>query len=157
MQNIHRILIAIDNEPTADAVASAALQLVEQLHTKVALISVVQLPAMVSSSYDGMGLGMNMTDNVEAEIAIEDSWQTDYEHIHKRILENVFFNHQVETFIVRGVPSDEILIAAEKWRADLIIVGTHGRVGLDHLLIGSIAEKVIRHSTLPVFVVPTKK
>ncbi|WP_081196028.1 universal stress protein [Niastella koreensis] len=48
-----------------------------------------------------------------------------------------------------------MLKSAEEWEADIIVLGTHGRTGMSHLLTGSVAEKVIRHSTKPL-IIPTK-
>lgn len=52
-----------------------------------------------------------------------------------------------------GVPDVEIVHAAKDLGADLIVVGTHGRTGLPHMLIGSVAERVVRHSPVPVLTV----
>jgi nucleotide-binding universal stress UspA family protein len=49
--------------------------------------------------------------------------------------------------------SDEIVTAAKDWRADLIVLGTHGRRGLKRLVMGSDAELVLRHSPVPVLMV----
>lgn len=57
-------------------------------------------------------------------------------------------------WIVReGVPVDEILAAAREQAADAIIMGTHGRTGIRHALVGSVAERVVRTSTVPVLTV----
>jgi nucleotide-binding universal stress UspA family protein len=50
-------------------------------------------------------------------------------------------------------PFAEIVQAAKALNVDLIVIGTHGRTGLDHLLIGSTAERVVRHAHCPVLVV----
>ena len=55
--------------------------------------------------------------------------------------------------IVWGNPTNEILRYAEKGDYDLIVMATHGRTGINRLLLGSVAEQVIRHSVCPVFVV----
>ncbi|MBI4392701.1 MAG: universal stress protein [Euryarchaeota archaeon] len=60
----------------------------------------------------------------------------------------------IRTEIVSGHPADEIVKAAS--RHDLIVMGTLGRTGLDHLLMGSVAEKVMRHAPCPVMVVRLK-
>jgi nucleotide-binding universal stress UspA family protein len=57
---------------------------------------------------------------------------------------------RVVRHIGRGRPAAEILRIAEKLGADMIVMGTHGRSGLAHLLIGSVAEKVVRHAHCPV-------
>jgi universal stress protein A len=56
-----------------------------------------------------------------------------------------------------GVPFEEIVKVADEERADLIVMGTHGRTGLDHFLLGSVAERVIRLAPCPVLTVRQKK
>ncbi|MDK2848172.1 MAG: hypothetical protein PWP34_1525 [Desulfuromonadales bacterium] len=58
-----------------------------------------------------------------------------------------------QTFIVPGIPYDEIIKKSMDLPADLIIMGTQGRSGLDHVLFGSTAEKVVRKSPVPVMTV----
>jgi len=60
---------------------------------------------------------------------------------------------EVETLVVEGIPAKEILDVAEERKIDIIVMGTLGRTGLERLLLGSVAEKVIRHAPCPVFVV----
>ena len=61
---------------------------------------------------------------------------------------------RVRGFVRYGAPTPTILELAESSGHDLIVMGTHGRTGVSHLLMGSVAEKVIRHATCPVLVVP---
>ena len=65
------------------------------------------------------------------------------------------FNDKIEfeTETVIGSPFREILKAAEQRSADLIIMGTHGRTGIEHVIVGSTAERVVRRSTIPVLTV----
>jgi nucleotide-binding universal stress UspA family protein len=53
-----------------------------------------------------------------------------------------------------GTPAVVIASAAKKLKADLIVMSTHGRTGLSHLLLGSVAEKVVRTAPCPVLTVP---
>lgn len=53
-----------------------------------------------------------------------------------------------------GYPAREILAVADEMEADLVVIGTHGRGGVEHLLLGSVAEKVVRKARCPVMVVP---
>ena len=59
----------------------------------------------------------------------------------------------VETSVVDGSPSREIITHAERTGCDLVVMGTHGRGGIDRLLLGSVAEKVVRGSSIPVLTV----
>ena len=60
---------------------------------------------------------------------------------------------RVESIVVPGIPYDEILKKADEESVDLIVMGTHGRTGLDHVLFGSTAEKVVRKSSVPVMTI----
>jgi universal stress protein A len=55
--------------------------------------------------------------------------------------------------VTMGTAWNRIIGAAKSWSADLIVIGTHGRTGLKHALMGSTAERVARHATCPVLVV----
>jgi len=57
---------------------------------------------------------------------------------------------------IGGRVADEIVWQAKRWRADLIVIGTHGRRGLQRALMGSDAELVARHSPVPVLLVPAR-
>ena len=59
----------------------------------------------------------------------------------------------VDKAVVRGVPFVEIIRTAKEKNADMIVIGTHGRTGIDHMLFGSTAEKVVRKSPCPVLTV----
>lgn len=59
----------------------------------------------------------------------------------------------VETQVIGGPPGPGIVQSAQGWNADLIVMGTHGRTGLARLLMGSVAEHVVRHATCPVLTI----
>lgn len=59
----------------------------------------------------------------------------------------------LETRLVRGEPVEEICALAEREPAELIVVGSHGRTGLAHVVLGSVAERVVRYAPCPVLVV----
>ncbi|MFB6110320.1 MAG: universal stress protein [Halodesulfurarchaeum sp.] len=60
----------------------------------------------------------------------------------------------VEEGLILGRPTETILEYADEHAVDLIVMGTHGRTGLSHYLMGSVAEKVVRHASCPVQAVP---
>jgi nucleotide-binding universal stress UspA family protein len=64
---------------------------------------------------------------------------------------SVLVEHRLE----EGDPATVILQSAESSKADLIVVGTHGRTGLNRILMGSVAEEIVRHATCPVISVKT--
>jgi len=93
----------------------------------------------------------------------------DLEKIHKVIEEDIANNYK-ERYVKKiengvtfeivtrsGREDEEILEFAKKENVDIIVLGTHGRTGIEHVFFGSVAEKVLRHSPFPVFVIPCKK
>ncbi len=64
---------------------------------------------------------------------------------------------KVRTVTKSGREDEEILKFARNENIDIIVIGTHGRTGLEHVFVGSVAEKIIRRSPIPVFIIPCKK
>src|SRR6266545_1309495 len=60
---------------------------------------------------------------------------------------------RAQVVFAEGLPADQILRAARRARADLIVMGTHGRTGLSRAFMGSVAERVVRESRYPVLTV----
>lgn len=138
-----KILIALDDGPPSEKVASIGFQLGQQLSAEIALVSVVDTTAL-------------MTDGDVTPRELADIIKNDFKKSQQMLIDKVFKDYKVWTFVEEGKPYEPILKVAEEWEADLIILGTHGRTGLSHLLMGSVAEKVVRHSTKPLFIVPAK-
>lgn len=64
---------------------------------------------------------------------------------------------EVHAVVRKGKPYEEIVRYAREEGIDLTVIATHGRTGLRHIVIGSVAEKVVRHSSVPVFTVKPKE
>ena len=90
--------------------------------------------------------------NIEKDLEqeLEDNYK---EHYTKKIEDEVRF----EVVTKSGREDEEILKFAKDEKVDIIVVGTHGRTGIEHVFFGSVAEKVLRHSPFPLFVIPCRK
>jgi nucleotide-binding universal stress UspA family protein len=143
MNKMKKILFAIGEGPTSEKVASDGFEISKQLNAEIALVSIVDTSTL---STDG---GITLHDMVNII-------RSEFKKNHNLLIENIFKEYKVWTFIEEGKPFEMILKIAEEWGADLIVIGTHGRKGFSHLLMGSVAEKVIRHSNKPLFVIPTR-
>lgn len=75
------------------------------------------------------------------------------EHYAEKIENGVAF----EIVTKSGREDDEIIKFAKQEKTDLIVMGSHRRAGIQHVLFGSVAEKVLRNSPVPVFVIPDRK
>ena len=93
-------------------------------------------------------------DLMKVRKAIEGDIANNYkEHYEKQIENGIPYE-----FVTRsGRENEEILTFAKENHVDIIIMGTHGRTGIEHVFFGSVAEKVLRHSPFPVFIIPDKK
>ena len=92
---------------------------------------------------------------VSAQIAFERARQEgrrDLENIAKKHLEGVKY----ETMLRVGNAANEIVAVVSETGADLVVMATHGRTGMSHMLMGSVAEKVVRRAPCPVLTVRTK-
>jgi len=83
---------------------------------------------------------------------VKDDMKVDAEKLLDEITAKAGINGMTERVLVWGEPANVITEAAENENFDLIVMATHGRTGLTRLFLGSVAEKVIRHSPCPVLV-----
>ena len=143
METIKKIVIAVDNDPTSERIALSGFQLGLQLNAEIALLSVVDLTMLITEGA--------VTPKEFADITIND-----YKKNQQMLIDTVFKEHKIWTFVEEGTPSEVILNVAKEWDADIIVLGTHGRTGFSHLIMGSVAEKIVRHSEIPVFIIPIK-
>ena len=88
------------------------------------------------------------------QTAVEEDTANNYkERYEKEIEEGIPYEFVTKT----GREDEEILTFAKQENVDIIVMGTHGRTGIEHVFFGSVSEKVLRHSPFPVFVIPCKK
>lgn len=139
-----KILIAIDSSEFSMAAAKKGLELAHQLNAKAALIYVLD-------KSKAMG-------NVDAGIFPDEALLVLKKEVEQTLdqLAAMYNGKELMKFMPEGNPTEDIIGTARTWEADLIVIGTHGRTGLKHLFMGSVAEHIIRHSKVPVMVVPLK-
>jgi nucleotide-binding universal stress UspA family protein len=139
-----KILICIDTDESAEIVLTEAKPFLTGFpQAEVHVFTVIDM-ALVAVGHD--------TD----ESVLMDTMQQQANELANtaaRILESTTFIFSSEV----GYPVDEITDKAEELNCDLIILGTHGRSGWNHLIAGSVAEKVVRLSHRNTLIIPTKK
>ena len=79
----------------------------------------------------------------------------------EKMFNDKYLNHikdktKVKIVTESGREDDKILKFAQKEKIDILVIGTHGRTGIEHVVLGSVAEKIIRRSPIPVLVIPCK-
>ena len=82
--------------------------------------------------------------------------KTDIKKSQQTLIDKIFNDYKPWTFIEEGTTYEMILKVAAEWDADLIVLGTHSRTGLPHLLLGSVAEMMVKHSIKPLLIIPAR-
>jgi nucleotide-binding universal stress UspA family protein len=141
-----RILVPVDGSPTSNSGLDEALRLARAGGSKIRLLHIID-DTLAFNSPDGAGVNYVLDAlRGSARQALKDAG----DRVRRAKLEAE--SGLVENFT--GRVADAIVEQAKRWRADVIVMGTHGRRGFDRLLIGSNAELVVRHSHIPVLLVP---
>jgi nucleotide-binding universal stress UspA family protein len=143
MASLKRILVAIDFEPPSFAALDWAIDLASQVRVGVTVLHAWDIP--IVGITDGTFIA---TPKLAAAIttAAQKGLADAVEPRQGRDVE-------LTTLLRQGAPTEVIQQAADEVDAGLIVVGTHGRKGIAHALIGSIAERTIRTATRPVVIV----
>ena len=144
-----RILVPVDGSPTSNTGLDEALKLVRSNRARIRLLHIID-DTLAFSSPDGGGVNYVLD-------ALRKSGREALERAASRVRRAKLEPEValVENFV--GRVAEAIVDQARRWRADLIVMGTHGRRGFNRLLIGSSAELVVRSSTIPVLLVPGSK
>jgi len=154
---VKKVLIALDYNPTAQKVAETGYEFAKTLNAEITLLHVISddtdfatlgySPIMgyagfadsdIAHSYDNEGLKKAATHFLEKS---------------KHHLDDI----SIQTIVKEGDYAETILKTAKLLHSDVIVIGTHSRKWLENTIMGSVTEEVLRHSIIPLFIVPTKK
>ena len=143
----NQILIAVDLSESSELVIKKGIELAIKMEASVILSSVV--PMYVDYLQSQMSMVPSPWDEIytaQKEAAIKEL----------KLVQDKFPNITIEIYVEVGNAKDVVIEKAKKEKVDYIVVGTHGRTGFSHVVMGSTAEYIVRHSTMPVMVVPMK-
>jgi nucleotide-binding universal stress UspA family protein len=144
MRTFQKILFATDFSESSEHAFEYALTLARQFRCKLTILHVINEPVDLRGFY----VPHVSFENLEKEI--EEGAQ---QMMTKFCATHITDFTDYETSIVTGIPFEEILKRAESDQASFIVLGTQGRSGIDHLLFGSTAERVVRKALCPVVTV----
>jgi len=145
--NFKKILIAVDNSICAEKAAKTGYEMAAKFGAEVALLNIIELaPETVNPEFTLAPAMMEMYDNSE------ENSQTLLQEISNK------YGNGIPTVYLTSLDTAThgIIQQSEEWGAGLIVIGTHGRGGLYHFLMGSVAEHVARKAACPVLIVPNK-
>lgn len=151
------ILIALDYNPTAQKVAETGYEFAKEMHAEITLLHVISDPVYYSSSVYSpiMGFGGYVGIDFLQKDITDELIKSSYSFLSKTIIH--LGDKTIHTRVTVGNVADSILALSKEIHTDIIIMGSHSRKWLEAIVIGSAAEKVLRQTTIPLLIIPTKK
>lgn len=134
---IHHILTPTDFSEHAQQAVTAAFELAQTFGTRLSLLHVIEVPAYA----------------IEAALPLEELERAARHELALLLPEAETTHVGVTRLVELGVPYRRILESATAEQADMIVMATHGRTGLGHLVLGSVAERVVRLAPCPVLTI----
>jgi nucleotide-binding universal stress UspA family protein len=157
IDKIKKVLIALDYNPTAQKVAETGFSMSKAMNAEITLLHVMSDPVYYSSTgydpvmgYTGfMDIGpMQINSNDGLKKAAQQFLDKSKHHLGDKT---------IQTMVEEGDCAESILKAAKHLHVDIIVMGSHSQKWLENILMGSVTEKVLHHTSIPLFIVPTKK
>ena len=146
---IKKILVATDGSQTAKKAGRFAVDLAKSLHASVIIVSIVDERALISQAVPTEIIDMNIMQRVEAYMKVTAKRYTGQ-------VQKLCEKNQVksQSIVIVGHPTEDIVQTAHKTKADLIVLGSHGRSAIAAAVLGSVSYGIIHKDTsIPVLVV----
>jgi len=152
-----KVLIALDYDPTAQKVAEVGHSYAKSMNAEITILHVINDPVFYYSKeyspimgFSGyLEAGRYQLETVEGIMAASQYFLD----MTKRHLGD----ETIHTLVKEGDFADEILKAAKKLKIDVIVLGSHSKKWLENVIMGSVTEKVLRQTKIPLLIIPTKK
>ena len=149
MNSIRRILYATDYSKASARAGDKAVELAKQNDAELLVVHVI-VPVHAYATEDDFG-------GAELYMRLEESAKKDAESSMKRLMAKLEkAKVKAKSLLLRGTAHEQIVKAAKSKKADMIVIGTHGRTGLSKLFLGSVAGRVVSAAPCPVLTVRGK-
>lgn len=152
-----KVLIAMDYDPTAQKIAEQGFKLAKAMGAEVVLLHVISDPVYYTSreyspimGFDGfLEMGPMQLEGIDGlKKASQEFLNKSKQHLG---------DESIHTLVKEGDFGETILNTAKEVHADTIVIGSHSRKWLENIVMGSVTEKVLHHTSIPLFIIPTKK
>ena len=144
---MNKVLIALDYDPTAKKVAKSGYSIASAMGAEVFLLHVIEDLTVYSLSYLNMG-PLQLDSVVELKEASQ-------QFLDKTKL--FLGDLTIQTVVKEGNFADSIIQTAKELDVDIIVMGSLSKKWLENIVLGSVSQKVMLQTTIPMFIVPTKK
>jgi nucleotide-binding universal stress UspA family protein len=154
---MEKIIIALDYDPTAQKVAESGYSWAKSMRAQIILLHVIAEPAYYSSleyspitGFAGyMDMSNNQLDSLDGLIKASE------QYLEKLKLH--LGDKKIRTIVKEGAFAKAILNTAKELKADMIIMGSHSRNWLENVVMGSVTEKVLHGTSIPLLIIPVRK
>ena len=156
-KNMKKVLIVLDYDPTAQKVAETGFALAKSMNAEVVLLHIIT---------DSVNYATPAHSPIVGYIGYVDVSPTVLESadgLKNATLQYLDKTRQhpgdktIQTLVKEGDLAETILKTADELHSDIIVLGSHSQKWLENILLGSVSEKVLQDSSIPLFIVPTRK
>ena len=152
-----KVLIALDYDPTAQKVAEVGFSLAKTMGAEIILLHVISDPLQYVSDKNFTVMGFaGYKDTVPLIINGMDELKKESQRFLDKSKQHLG-DKNIKTLVKEGNLAESILITAKELHSDMIIMGSHSRRWMEKIILGSVAEKVLQNTTIPLLIIPTKK
>lgn len=152
-----KVLIALDYNPTAQKVAEVGFSMAKAMKAEVILLHVMSDPAYYSFADYSPVMGFTGFVNMGALQldSVEGLKKASQQFLEKS--KNHLGDKTIQTLVKEGDFAESILKTAKDFHVHFIVMGSHSRKWLEDILMGSVTEKVLQRTSIPLFIIPTKR
>jgi nucleotide-binding universal stress UspA family protein len=152
-----KVLIALDYNPTAQKVAEAGFSMAKAMNAEITLLHVMADPAYYSSQEYSPIMGFNgFMETGQMQLYSVDALEKASLHFLDKSRRHLG-DKAIKTLVMLGDFAESIMKTAKDLHSDIIVMGSHSRRWLDEILMGSVTETVLHHSSVPLFIIPTRQ
>lgn len=152
-----KILIALDYDPTAKRVAEIGYLLSKSMEAEVVLMHVISDPVYYSNIEYSPIMGFEGNTQI---LPVQLDSVNGLKDASKQFLDKYkqhLGDEAIQTVVSEGDFAEAILKTAKDLHVDIIVMGSHSKKWLENIVMGSVVEKVLRQTSIPLFIIPTKK
>jgi nucleotide-binding universal stress UspA family protein len=155
-KQVQRILVPVDFSRYSKNACQYAIGLAEKLNAEIKLLHVYYNPVVNSMPMtDTYYYQVNLDEIIrDIEVRAKEKMEQFYKEIKQQIDQQNLKNVRLDYALIRGITHEEIVLQAEEYNPDVIIVGTRGKGEKPGDLIGGVTRKIIEHSSVPVLAIP---
>ncbi len=154
-----KVLIALDYNPTAQKVAEIGFSMAKAMKAEVILLHVIADPVYYSSEEYSPIMGMSFSGYTNMDLlqleTVEGLIKASQLFLDKS--KQHLGDKTIKTLVGEGDCAETIIKTADDLHIDIIVMGSHSRRWLENIVMGSVAEKVLHHTSIPLFIIPTKQ